>query len=78
MQIYTRKSVVSNVQAMGRLTQGQAESAVQALETLIVEACKRGHEIHLQCGKFEKIERHGVKGIVFRQATTVKEYLNEL
>jgi len=76
MTVYTKQSLINYVAGVGRLTQGQATAAVNAMQDIIVEACKRGDELHLDCGKFEKIEKHGVQGIVFRQATSVKEYLN--
>lgn len=74
--IYPRESAVSYLARQGQLTEGQADAALDALEGMIVEACKRGDEVHLACGKFEKAERDGVYGVVFRQATSVKEYLN--
>lgn len=77
MKIYNRRAVITHVAGMARLTQGQAESAVNALEELVVEACHRGDDVELECGQFKKIEKNGVQGIVFRQATSVKEYLNE-
>jgi nucleoid DNA-binding protein len=76
MTIWNRSSVIQQVQGMAQLTHGQAASAVDAMEQLIVEACFRGDEVHLECGKFEKVARDGVNGIVFRQAVSVKEYLN--
>ncbi|WP_028468409.1 hypothetical protein [Neptunomonas japonica] len=76
MTIYTEQSVINYVAGKGMLTQGQATAAVNAIQHMIVEACKRGDELHLECGNFEKIQKGGVNGIVFRQDEAVKEYLN--
>ncbi len=77
MTIYNKQSVINYVSGKGMLTEGQATAAVNAMQDIIVEACKRGDELHLDCGKFEKIQKGDVFGIVFRQATSVKEYLNQ-
>lgn len=77
MTIYTEQSVINYVAGRGQLTQGQAIAAVSAIQSMIVEACKRGDELHLECGHFEKIHKSGVNGIVFRQDEAVKEYLND-
>ncbi|SIS88265.1 hypothetical protein [Neptunomonas antarctica] len=77
MAIYVKQAAINYVAGKARLTQGQATAAVEAMQNMIVEACKRGDELHLDCGKFEKIQKDGVNGIVFRQTQDVKEYLNE-
>lgn len=76
MTIYTKQSLINYVAGKGQLTQGQATAAVDAMQNIIVEGCKRGDELHLECGMFQKIEKGGVNGIVFRQSQPVKEYLN--
>ena len=76
MATYTQQSLINYVASKGQLTQGQATAAVDAMQNIIVEGCKRGDELHLDCGMFQKVEKSGVSGIVFRQSNHVKEYLN--
>nr|WP_067289806.1 HU family DNA-binding protein [Marinobacterium profundum] len=78
MQIINRAALAAQLAAQARLTQGQADSALQALEKLVVLRIKRGDCIQLDgFGLFERIEREpGRQVLIFRPHRSVNEEMN--
>ena len=79
MSVLDAKHLASHVARQARLTNGQAEDAINAIGTVIIKQLQNGHAVALDgFGLFEVAEREdGVRALRVRQAKRVRETLNE-
>lgn len=80
MSIVTAKQMVRHVAFCARLSPSQAEEAINAIGSVILQQLEKGHAVAIEgFGLFEVAERDdGSKGVRFRQAKKVKEVLSHL
>lgn len=79
MSVMNAKQLASYLAVQARLTQGQAEDAVNAFGIVIVKQLQRGHAVALEgFGFFDTAEcEDGSQMLRCRQSSRVKEMLNE-